>query len=317
MSENRSTWEILGSLLGLVILIVVLYAAVGYFREGTTELTEQARVAGRPVTLSESLAGAVGEEAGEEVSEEATTGGEEGVAAGEVVTATAAMTETAAITGATEVTLTAELTTTDVTTETGEVEGAAAITTTGALTEPVAITETAAVTAATAVTVTEPTTATTVVTATTTISDAGAVVTTTAIVTTTEELSPTTELTATSAVSDTAAATATEAPPEVIAAVTKGTCFACHVIPGIPTAVGQVGPNLSEIGATAATRIPGYTAEEYIHESLLNPNAFVAPECPTGPCLPNLMVQNLGDILTPEEIDAVVAYLTTLGAATQ
>lgn len=306
MSENRSTWEILGSLLGLVILIVVLYAAVGYFREGATALEEQARVAGRPVTLAESLAGEVGEAVGEE-----------GVEAGEPITATAAVTDSVAITGATEVTLTAELTTTAVTTETGEVEGAAVITVTGALTEPVAVAETEALTATTAVTVTEPTTATTVVTATTTISEAGAVVTTTAIVTTTEELSPTEELTTTGEVPGTAASPTGEAPPEVVAVVTKGTCFACHVIPGIPTAVGQVGPDLSEIGATATTRIPGYTAEEYIRESLLNPNAFIAPECPTGPCLPNLMVQNLDETLTPEEIDTVIAYLTTLGTAAE
>jgi hypothetical protein len=50
---------------------------------------------------------------------------------------------------------------------------------------------------------------------------------------------------------------------------------------------------------------------------LLNPNAFIAPECPAGPCLPNLMVQNLGDTLTTEEIDTIVAYLASLGTTTQ
>jgi mono/diheme cytochrome c family protein len=95
--------------------------------------------------------------------------------------------------------------------------------------------------------------------------------------------------------------------------VIKAACIGCHVIPGIPAAVGQVGPDLSNIGVDGASRIPGYTAEQYIRESLLNPNAFIAPECPAGPCLPNLMVQNLGDTLTAEEIDTLVAYLASLG----
>ena len=56
-----------------------------------------------------------------------------------------------------------------------------------------------------------------------------------------------------------------------IAAAEKGGCAACHTIPGIPNAQGQVGPDLSNIGADAATRIDGYNAEEYIHESIADP----------------------------------------------
>jgi nitrite reductase (NO-forming)/hydroxylamine reductase len=103
----------------------------------------------------------------------------------------------------------------------------------------------------------------------------------------------------------------------VAAIVTKGTCNACHVIPGIEGAIGMVGPNLSNIGVDAATRIEGYTAEEYLRESIMNPNAFIAPECPTGACLPNLMLQNLVDLLAPEEIDTVIGYLLTLDGTVQ
>lgn len=128
---------------------------------------------------------------------------------------------------------------------------------------------------------------------------------------TTTELTNTTGTTTQATVTNTVSSI--EVPAEVIAIFTKGTCFACHVIPGMPTAVGQVGPNLSNIGLTAATRIEGYSAEEYLRESLLEPNAFIASECPTGPCLPNLMVQNLGESLTTEEIDTIVAYLGSIG----
>jgi len=96
----------------------------------------------------------------------------------------------------------------------------------------------------------------------------------------------------------------------VIAAIDKGGCVACHTIPNIPGAVGQVGPNLSRIGVEAANRREGYTAEAYIRESLLEPSAFTAPECPTGPCPPGTMPQLF---LDQAEIEVIVKYLATLG----
>ncbi|MBW7883027.1 MAG: hypothetical protein H3C34_10385 [Caldilineaceae bacterium] len=103
-----------------------------------------------------------------------------------------------------------------------------------------------------------------------------------------------------------------EAPPEIVVAATKGTCIACHIIPGVPGAVGQVGPDLSNIGAAAGERKPGMSAEEYIHESIADPNAFIAPECPFGACVPGAMPANLATIFTPEELDGLVGYLLTL-----
>ena len=98
----------------------------------------------------------------------------------------------------------------------------------------------------------------------------------------------------------------------VTAAINAGGCVACHTIPNIPGAIGQVGPNLSNIGVDAGGRIEGYTAEAYIHESLVSPNAFTAPECPTGPCpfgaMPNLL-------LSDAQIETIVSYLTTLGVS--
>ncbi len=97
-----------------------------------------------------------------------------------------------------------------------------------------------------------------------------------------------------------------------IAAITKGTCLACHQISSVPGAVGTLGPNLDNIGAVAGTRVDGLSAQEYLLESILDPNAFIVPDCPMGPCLPNVMLPNLADILTAEEIDTIVAYLATL-----
>ncbi|MCB0155293.1 MAG: c-type cytochrome [Anaerolineae bacterium] len=97
----------------------------------------------------------------------------------------------------------------------------------------------------------------------------------------------------------------------VIAVVNAAGCQACHTIPGIPNAVGQIGPDLSNIGTNAATRREGYSAEQYIRESLVEPGAFTAPDCPTGPCVAGIMVI---PPLTDEQIDTMVNYLLTLTA---
>ncbi len=96
----------------------------------------------------------------------------------------------------------------------------------------------------------------------------------------------------------------------VISAVNNGGCIACHTIPDVPDAVGIIGPDLTTIGANAASRIEGYEAEQYIRESLLDPNAFTAPECPNGPCPAGTMPELT---LDSSEIDTLVNYLSTLG----
>ena len=109
--------------------------------------------------------------------------------------------------------------------------------------------------------------------------------------------------------------------PAVLAAFQKGACGSCHTIAGIPNAVGVIAPDLSDINMMAGEHIKSgsYTgkatnAEEYIRESILDPNLFVAPECPTGACTPNVMPATLADTLTTDEINAVVKYLDGLPA---
>ncbi len=100
----------------------------------------------------------------------------------------------------------------------------------------------------------------------------------------------------------------------VIAAVGKGGCTACHVMPDIPGAVGVIGPDLTNIGADAATRVAGESAEEYLLQSILDPNAFIAPKCPIGDCMANLMPATLAVTLSTEEIATIVGWMTTLGS---
>lgn len=108
-------------------------------------------------------------------------------------------------------------------------------------------------------------------------------------------------------------------PQAIVDAFTKGGCGACHSIPGIPGAVGVIGPDLSSISTVAQTHITdsaytgkAKTSEEYLLESITDPEAFLAHDCPTGMCQPGLMPPTLKDTLTSEEINLIVGYLATL-----
>jgi nitrite reductase (NO-forming) len=107
--------------------------------------------------------------------------------------------------------------------------------------------------------------------------------------------------------------------PQVIAAFQKGSCGTCHTIAGIPNAAGVIAPDLSNVHLAALKHFDdgaytgkAKTAEEYIHESILEPNLFIAPTCPTGACTPNVMPATLKDSLTEDEINLIVKYLDGL-----
>ena len=90
-----------------------------------------------------------------------------------------------------------------------------------------------------------------------------------------------------------------------------GGCLACHTIEGV--AQGILGPDLSRIGALAAGRIPGYTAEQYIRESITESCAYTVSPADAGidaesDC--GLMAATLAGIqLSDADVDALVAFL--------
>jgi mono/diheme cytochrome c family protein len=94
-----------------------------------------------------------------------------------------------------------------------------------------------------------------------------------------------------------------------MAAYTAQGCAGCH---GEPGGAGVIGPNLGGIATRGAETVPGESAEEYIRTSIVNPGAYIVPECPTGPCQPGLMPGTYGQTLAPEELDGLVEYLLTL-----
>jgi cytochrome c oxidase subunit 2 len=84
-------------------------------------------------------------------------------------------------------------------------------------------------------------------------------------------------------------------------------CDACHTLADAG-ATGTVGPSLDDLGANAPRGEPGASAEEYVRDSIVDPEAFVVKGFPG-----DVMPKDYGDQLSPEEIDALVQYLLEVG----
>ncbi len=80
-------------------------------------------------------------------------------------------------------------------------------------------------------------------------------------------------------------------------------CAQCHAL-AQDTIV--IGPSIAGVATRAATRIEGYSAEEYIEESILFPKDYVVDG------FTDTMPTNFNRELTSEELAWVVAYLMTL-----
>ena len=81
-------------------------------------------------------------------------------------------------------------------------------------------------------------------------------------------------------------------------------CARCHGTSGDTVIVG---PSLAGIATWGGSRIEGMDAQVYIRDSILNPNAYTVEGFPDG-----IMPSELKDQISPEDLEAVVAYLLTL-----
>ncbi|MEE9328042.1 MAG: c-type cytochrome [Cocleimonas sp.] len=81
-------------------------------------------------------------------------------------------------------------------------------------------------------------------------------------------------------------------------------CIACH-----STTPNQViiGPSLAGISERAQHQVPGQSAEEFIKNSIVSPDAYIA-----SGYMPATMYSHYSNELANEEIEALVAYLLTL-----
>lgn len=81
-------------------------------------------------------------------------------------------------------------------------------------------------------------------------------------------------------------------------------CITCH---SLEPDVVMTGPSQSDVGARAQGRQPGVSAEDYLRNSIINPNEFIVEGFEAG-----VMYQTYGTELSESEINDLVAYLLTL-----
>lgn len=88
-------------------------------------------------------------------------------------------------------------------------------------------------------------------------------------------------------------------------------CIACH---GDPTTPGtnNVGPHLAGIGMAASARIEGVSAAQYIYDSMLEPGAFIAPECKHGPCTEPTAMPEYASLMNLQDFADLLVYLLEL-----
>ena len=85
-------------------------------------------------------------------------------------------------------------------------------------------------------------------------------------------------------------------------------CGACHLIGDLGEA-GKVGPDLSNIGSEAGRRFANLNADEYLRQSILEPGAFIFPDCPNGPCQDGIMPRDYGLRLSPDQVEILIDFL--------
>ena len=81
-------------------------------------------------------------------------------------------------------------------------------------------------------------------------------------------------------------------------------CNTCH---SLEEGVTLVGPSHAGMGTRAATAVAGQSAEEFLHESIVNPNTVITDGFTAG-----VMYPAFGTDLSDQEIADLVAYLMTL-----
>ena len=80
-------------------------------------------------------------------------------------------------------------------------------------------------------------------------------------------------------------------------------CVTCH---SLEPDVVLVGPSHNGIGTRAGEYVDGVSAEEYLHDSLMNPDGHLVDGYAAG-----IMYQNYAEELDQSDIDDLVAYLLT------
>lgn len=90
---------------------------------------------------------------------------------------------------------------------------------------------------------------------------------------------------------------------------TRFACASCHGDPGMPGS-NTVGPSLEGFALSAGARVPNQSAKDYAYESVLAPNAFIAPSCARGlPCARPSAMPVYSELMSPQDMADVLQFL--------
>ncbi len=85
---------------------------------------------------------------------------------------------------------------------------------------------------------------------------------------------------------------------------TQPGCMTCH---SLEPDVVLVGPSVAQVGAEASSRVSGLSAEEYLRQSILQPNEHVVEGYAAG-----IMPQGYANELSEQQVNDLVAFLLSL-----
>jgi hypothetical protein len=85
-------------------------------------------------------------------------------------------------------------------------------------------------------------------------------------------------------------------------------CAACHGDPAVP-GTNNVGPHLAGVATAAAGRIEGVGADDYLYQSILDPNAFIAPDCRGGPCASPTAMPEYASLMGLQDVADLLVFL--------
>jgi len=89
--------------------------------------------------------------------------------------------------------------------------------------------------------------------------------------------------------------------------ISPQTGFSCAICHNVAIDAPILGPSMLNIKETAKTRVAGLSVEEYLYESIINPNDYIVDGF-----APGVMPLNWGDAYNDDQINDIIAYLLTL-----
>jgi len=84
-------------------------------------------------------------------------------------------------------------------------------------------------------------------------------------------------------------------------------CLQCHALNENEPSQSGIGTNFYGLADRAGSMVPGQSAEVYLRTSIVDPDAFLAGGFQDG-----LMSRDYKKLLTPQQIEDLVAYMLTL-----